>query len=54
MGAQLDVHPSDDDPSDEVAFWRGFIAWWAREKDEPIPARAWAALTHAEQKHQQE
>ena len=20
----------------EVAFWRGFIAWWAREHSEPV------------------
>jgi len=32
----------------EVAFWRGFIAWWAREHSEPVSDRAWAALERAE------
>jgi hypothetical protein len=35
---------------EEVAFWRGFIEWWAREKDEPVPPRAWEALDYAERK----
>jgi len=33
---------------EEVAFWRGFIAWWAREKTAPVPARAWEALERAQ------
>ena len=36
------------DPDDEVDFWRGFIEWWARERDGPVPQRAWAALSDAE------
>jgi len=45
-----------DDPAvdEEVAFWQGFITWWAQEKPEPVPARAWAALAHAERKRQLE
>ena len=40
------------DPADEeVAFWRGFIEWWAREKEEPVPPRAWEALGYSEAKH---
>jgi hypothetical protein len=35
---------------EEVAFWRSFISWWAREKEEPVPPRAWEALDFAEQK----
>ena len=47
---------SDDSPvssltGEEVAFWRGFIEWWSREKEEPVPTRAWAALSHAEARH---
>jgi hypothetical protein len=34
----------------EVAFWRGFIEWWARERDGAVPARAWDALLLAEEK----
>jgi len=36
--------------SDEVAFWRGFITWWAQAKSEPVPARAWAALERAQRR----
>jgi hypothetical protein len=36
---------------EEVAFWRGFIEWWARERREPVPPRAWEALARAEQEH---
>jgi len=41
-----------DDPAvdEEVAFWRGFIAWWAREKATPAPARAWEALKRAQRR----
>ena len=40
------------DPADEeVAFWRGFVEWWAREKGEPVPPRAWEALAYSEAKH---
>ena len=35
---------------EEVAFWRGFIAWWAREREGPVPERAWDALVRAEAK----
>jgi len=35
---------------EEVAFWRGFIEWWARERDNPVPPRAWEALNAAENK----
>jgi hypothetical protein len=31
----------------EVAFWRGFVEWWARERSEPVPQRAWEALARA-------
>jgi hypothetical protein len=42
-------HITDDQPvDDEVAFWRGFITWWAQEKSEPVPARAWQALERAQ------
>ena len=34
--------------SEEVVFWRDFIQWWAREKDRPVPQRAWEALAYAE------
>lgn len=34
----------------EIAFWRGFIAWWEREKDLPVPPRAWDALALARAK----
>ena len=37
-----------DPPDEEVAFWRGFIEWWAREYRERVPERAWAALALAE------
>jgi len=36
---------------DEIAFWRGFITWWACQKEVPVPARAWAALALAEARH---
>jgi hypothetical protein len=39
-----------EEASDEIAFWRGFIEWWAREKQEPVPPRAWEALACAEEK----
>ena len=41
-----------DDPAvdEEVAFWRGFIAWWAREKAAPVPARAREALKRAQRR----
>jgi hypothetical protein len=35
---------------EEVTFWRGFIAWWAREREGPVPKRAWDALSRAEAK----
>lgn len=35
-------------PDDEVAFWQGFIVWWAREGRGPVPARAWQALALAQ------
>ena len=38
---------------EEVAFWRGFIQWWARETDGPVPSRAWEALACAEDKRTQ-
>ena len=45
----MDRHVGDDQPvDDEVAFWRGFIAWWMREKAAPAPLRAWNALALAE------
>ena len=37
-------------PDEEVAFWRGFIEWWAREREGPVPPRAWEALACAERK----
>jgi hypothetical protein len=42
-----------DEQSDdvEVACWRGFIAWWAQQKTEPVPVRAWEALALAEARH---
>ena len=36
---------------EEVVFWRGFIKWCGRENEEPVPTRAWAALSHAEARH---
>lgn len=33
---------------EEIAFWRGFVEWWVRERDGPVPTRAWEALTAAE------
>jgi hypothetical protein len=35
---------------EEIAFWRGFIEWWARDREDPVPARAWEALAYAERK----
>lgn len=46
--------PPDDEHSDiteEISFWRDFIQWWSREKDRPVPSRAWEALAYAEAKH---
>jgi len=46
-------NPPDDETgilSEETLFWRDFIQWWAREKDEPVPQRAWEALAYAEAK----
>ena len=38
----MDRDVGDEQPvDDEVAFWRGFIAWWMREKAAPAPLRAW-------------
>lgn len=50
MTGTPDTEPFPDQPGAEVAFWRGFIEYWAREHDEPVPERAWAALGHAEQR----
>ena len=36
------------DLSEEVAFWRGFIEWWVREREGRVPPRAWEALAVAE------
>jgi len=45
----MDRYGGDEQPvDDEVAFWRGFIAWWMREKAAPVPPRAWKALALAE------
>jgi hypothetical protein len=45
----MDRYGGDEQPvDDEVAFWRGFIAWWMREKAAPVPPRAWNALALAE------
>jgi hypothetical protein len=41
------------EPDEEVAFWRGFIEWWIRDRDDPVPPRAWEALALAEEKHAQ-
>jgi hypothetical protein len=38
---------SDDD---EAVFWRNFITWWAQDKTEPVPARAWEALELAQRR----
>ena len=47
----MEFQATDDQPIDEeVAFWRGFIAWWAREKATPVPARAWEALKRAQRR----
>jgi hypothetical protein len=48
--------PTADDKTydDEVAFWRGFITWWAREKAVPVPLRAWKALTLAQRRAEQQ
>ena len=44
----MDRYGGDEQPvDDEVAFWRGFIAWWMREKAAPVPPRAWEALALA-------
>jgi hypothetical protein len=44
--------PNVETADEEVAFWRGFIERWAREKDEPVPPRVWAALAYAERKQE--
>ena len=45
----MEATAADDQPDDdEIAFWRGFITWWARDKSEPVPARAWEALELAQ------
>lgn len=41
-----------DQADEEVAFWRRFIEWWAREKEGPVPTRAWEALNLAEEKRE--
>jgi hypothetical protein len=46
----VEAHAEDDDADDEVAFWRGFITWWARVKTEPVPMRAWQALALAQRR----
>lgn len=46
MGTHADQHAAP--PDDEVAFWQGFIEWWARERRGPVPARAWQALALAQ------
>ena len=45
-----------DDPAldEEVAFWRGFMTWWAQEKAEPVPARVSAVLAYAERTRRHE
>ena len=45
----LDRSPPQD-LSEEVAFWRDFIEWWAREREMPVPPRAWEALAYAQEK----
>jgi hypothetical protein len=42
--------PAVDQADEEVAFWRSFIEWWAREEKGPLPPRAWEALDYAERK----
>jgi hypothetical protein len=46
----VEAHADDDQADDEVAFWRGFITWWARVKTEPVPPRAWEALALAQRR----
>ncbi len=47
----MEAHAANDQPiDDEVAFWRGFITWWARQKIEPVPIRAWEALERAQRR----
>ncbi|WP_296901082.1 hypothetical protein [Thiohalocapsa sp.] len=46
----MESRAADDHPNDEVAFWRGFITWWARVKTEPVPPRAWEALAFAQRR----
>ena len=50
MPAVTDLRPGDDPAEAEIAFWLGFIAWWEREKDLPVPPRAWDALALARAK----
>jgi len=45
-----DGHAPDGLAEEELAFWREFIAWWARKKDTPVPVRAWEALARAERR----
>jgi hypothetical protein len=33
---------------EEIAFWRGFVEWWVRDREGPVPPRAWEALASAE------
>jgi hypothetical protein len=33
---------------EEIVFWRGFIEWWVRDREGPVPLRAWEALAAAE------
>jgi len=47
----MDRNVGDDQPvDDEVSFWRGFIAWWIKNRADPVPRRAWKALDLAERK----
>lgn len=46
----MDTDRVEEEPTEEVAFWRGFIEWWAREERAPVPSQAWAALAQAERK----
>jgi hypothetical protein len=44
----LDSAANNQGVDDEIAFWRGFITWWACQKGTPVPARAWEALEFAQ------
>jgi len=37
----------------EIAFWQEFISRWQRERQDPVPHRAWDALAHAKDKLQE-